>query len=216
MNLITGNKRYSSWSFRPWFLMKMAGIPFKETHLWIRKPDSLAKIRKFSPGGRVPVLIDGNVKVWESVAICEYLAEKFPKKQLWPKDAKARAEASSVSHEMHAGFMAMRLNLPCHFINRYSNFVVPPDAQADIARIQEIWNDCRKKYGKLGPFLFGKFSIADAMFAPVVFRFFAYGVKADGKISQAYRDMIEGLPASQEWVRLARQEKERIPAYEKS
>ena len=200
---------------RPWFLMKMAGIPFKEIQLWIRKPDSLKKIRKFSPGGRVPVLLDGKVKVWESVAICEYIAEKFPKKQLWPKDAKAKAEAVSVSHEMHAGFMAMRMNLPCHFINRYKGFVPPDDAKADIARIQEIWNDCRKKYGKAGPFLFGKFSVADAMFAPVVFRFLAYGVKADSKFSRGYMETIESLPASQEWVRGARQEKERIPAYER-
>ncbi len=194
--------------------MKMAGIPFKETQVWIRKPDSLDKIRKFSPGGRVPVLLDGKVKVWESVAICEYLHEKFPKKNLWPKDVKVRAQASSVSHEMHAGFMSMRTSMPCHFINRYSDFTFTEEAKADMARIQEIWNDCRKKYSKGGPFLFGKFSIADAMYAPVVFRFLAYGAQA-GKISKAYMDTIESLPASREWVRSARQEKEIIPVYER-
>ena len=117
---------------------------------------------------------------------------------------------------MHAGFMAMRTNLPCHFINRYSKFIVPPEAQADIARIQEIWNGCRKKYGKGGPFLFGRLSVADAMFAPVVFRLLAYGVKADSQASKNYMETIETLPISQEWVRLARLEKERIPAYEQA
>jgi glutathione S-transferase len=215
MRLIIGNKRYSSWSFRPWFLMKMSGIPFKETRIWIRKPDSYAKIRRYSPGGRVPALLDGPITVWESLAICEYLAEKFPKKNLWPKDTKARAVARSISHEMHAGFQAMRSHLPCHFIARYRNFTVPQEAKDDIARIQEIWNDCRKRYGKAGPFLFGRFSIADAMYAPVVFRFLAYGVKTD-RTSRVYMNTIESLSVSGEWVRDARREKLVIPAYDKS
>ena len=215
MKLIIGNKRYSSWSFRPWFLMKQAGILFQETLIWIRKPDSYKQIRKFSPGGRVPVLMDGKIAIWESLAICEYLADKFPKKQFWPKDPKTRAIARSISHEMHAGFQAMRKHLPCHFIARYPDFVVPEEAKEDVARIQEIWKDCREKYGKEGPFLFGKFSIADVMYAPVAFRFLAYNVKTD-KICQAYMDTLESLPVAQEWVKGARKEKEIIPQYEKT
>ncbi len=214
MNLLIGNKRYSSWSFRPWLLMQEAGIPFKETMIWIHKPDTYKNIRKHNPGGRVPALIDGKITVWESLAICEYLAEKFPKKQLWPKDPAARAMARSISHEMHAGFQGMRSELNCHFVNRYQGYVIPASAKADIDRVIEIWRECRRKYGKGGPFLFGKFSIADAMYAPVVFRFLAYGVPVD-KVCKDYMDAIEILPGTLRWVIGAYQEKQIIPAYEK-
>ena len=213
MKLIIGNKKYSSWSFRPWFLLKMAGIPFEEKLIYIRKKDSYEKIRRYSPGGRVPALADGKVTVWESLAICEYLAEKFYKKDLWPKDPQAKAIARSISNEMHAGFQALRNHLPCHFFARYKDFTVPPEAQLDIDRILEIWSGCRKKWGKGGLFLFGKLSVADAMYAPVVFRFLAYGVKVDA-VSREYMDTIVSLPASREWVRAAQAETEIIPAYE--
>ena len=214
MNLLIGNKKYSSWSFRPWLLMKHAGIPFTEKFVWIHKPDSYAKMRKYSSGGRVPALIDGKITVWESLAICEYLAEKFPRKQLWPKNAAARAVARSVSNEMHAGFQDMRRELNCHFVNRYSGYKIPKSARADVERVKEIWNDCRHEFGKGGPFLFGDFSIADAMFAPVVFRFLAYGVPTD-RVTRAYMGTIESLHATQEWVQGAREEKEVISVYEK-
>ena len=213
LNLIIGNKKYSSWSFRPWLLLKMAGIPFPETQIFIRKENTDAKIRRYSPAGRVPVLVDGAVTVWESMAICEYLAEKFPKKGLWPKGDRAKGVARSVSHEMHAGFQALRQNLPCHFLARYRDFHVAPEARPDIDRIGEIWKGCRELWGKGGPFLFGKFSVADAMYAPVVFRFLAYSVKVDA-VSRKYMRTIESLPPSSEWVRAAREETTIIPAYE--
>lgn len=213
MKLIIGNKRYSSWSFRPWLLLREAGIPFDEKLIWIRRADSASNIKKVSPGGRVPALLDGKITVWESMAICEYLAEKFPRKGLWPRDAAAKAVARSVSHEMHAGFGDLRANLPCHFLNRYEGFKIHAAALPDIARVLEIWTTCRKRYGKGGPFLFGRFGVADAMYAPVVFRFLAYGVRVDA-VSRAYMREIESLRASREWVRGAARETERIAAYE--
>ena len=213
MQLIIGNKRYSSWSFRAWLLLKIARIPFKETLIYIRKADTAEKIRQYSPGGRVPVLIDGKVRVWESLAICEYIAEKFSAKGLWPRDKTAKAIARSVSHEMHAGFQNLRQNLPCHFLNRYKKFQIPDEVQDDIARILEIWTMARNKWGKGGPFLFGKFSVADAMYAPVVFRFLAYGVPVD-PISRQYMKTIESLSQTQAWVKAAGKETERIAVYE--
>lgn len=213
LKLIIGNKKYSSWSFRPWLLMKVMEIPFKEVRIAIHRPDSLKKILHYTPAGRVPVLIDGRVKVWESMAIGHYLAEKFPKKFLWPKDPVARAVAYSVAHEMHAGFQGMRQALPCHFLVRYHGFSVPSSAQADIDRVESLWTDCRKKWGKGGPFLFGNFSVADAMYAPVVYRWLAYGV-VPNRVCRDYMSAIESLPASREWVGAARHEKEVISDYE--
>lgn len=213
LNLVIGNRKYSSWSFRPWILMKVAGIPFRETFIPIRKPDSLKMIRRFSPAGRVPVLLDGGTAVWESLAICEHLAEKFPKNGLWPKDPKAKALARSVSHEMHAGFQGLRSHLPCHFLVRHKDFPIAAEARPDIDRVLHIWKSCRKRWGKGGPFLFGRFSVADAMYAPVVFRFLAYGVPVD-PASAAYMRAVVALPATQEWVRAAAREKDIIPAYE--
>lgn len=214
MQLIIGNKRYSSWSFRPWLLMKHAGIPFREIQIMIGQKDSGKKISRYSPGGRVPVLLDGKVTVWESLAICETVTEQFPSKNLWPRDKGARAVARSISHEMHAGFQALRKNLPCHFILRHKNFRIPAEAKPDIARVQEIWTSCRRQYGKGGPFLFGEFSVADAMYAPVVFRFLAYGVPVN-KVSRKYMKVMETLPATREWILAALEESERIAAYEK-
>lgn len=214
MKLIIGNKRYSSWSLRPWLLLRQAGIPFEEKLVWIHLPGTVREIRRYSPGGKVPALIDGRVRVWESLAICEYIAEKYPKKLLWPADPVARAEARSVSHEMHAGFQGLRSNLPCHFINRYRGFRVPAEARPDIERIREIWTEARRRWGKGGPFLYGRFSVADAMYAPVVFRYLAYGVKLD-PVSAEYVRTIEALPAMQEWLRAAVRETRRIAAYER-
>ncbi len=213
MKLVIGNKRYSSWSFRPWFLMKAAGIPFQEIQAFLRTEAGTKMIRRYSPGGRVPVLLDAKVTVWESLSICEYLAEKFPKKQLWPKNPAERAEARSISNEMHAGFQALRTNLPCHFLARYEDFKIPREAQGDIQRIQEIWIGCRKKYARGGSFLFGKLSVADAMFAPVVFRFLAYKVPVSSIVHQ-YMKVIESLPATQEWISGAAKETQRIAVYE--
>lgn len=213
LTLVIGNRKYSSWSFRPWLLLKVAGIPFAEKLIPIRKPSTAGAIRRYSPAGRVPVLVDGSVTVWESLAICEHVAESFPSKGLWPKDPRAKALARSISHEMHAGFQGLRSHLPCHFLARYRDFKVVPEAQADIDRVLEIWRNCRKRWGKGGSFLFGRFGVADAMYAPVVFRFLAYGVPVD-RVSKKYMEAVTSLPASREWVDAARREKETIAAYE--
>lgn len=213
LQLVIGNKKYSSWSFRPWLLLKTAGIPFVETLVWIRRPDSAKRISRFSPAGRVPVLIDGAVTLWESLAICEHVAERFSQKKLWPSDPRAKALARSISHEMHAGFTALRSHLPCHFLARYRNFSIAPEAKPDIERVLAIWRDCRKRFGKGGPFLFGRFGVADAMYAPVVFRFLAYGVRVD-RTARAYMDAIVRLPATREWVGAAQREVPTIAAYE--
>lgn len=209
LTLVIGNKAYSSWSFRPWILLKQAGIPFEEVRIAIRKADSAGKIEKFSKAGRVPVLADGNISVWESTAICEYLAEKFPKKNLWPKDTAARAIARSVSHEMHAGFAALRKAMPFNCRAFIPLAKLTPDVQADIDRVTEIWRECRAKYGKKSEFLFGDFTIADAMFAPVCLRFKTYGTGLD-PVSRVYVETIASLPATREWIAAAKKETERI------
>ena len=211
--LIIGNKNYSSWSLRPWLLMKQAGIPFREHYLPIRSATWQAQIHGLSPSGKVPALHDGAIRVWDSLAICEYLAERFPEKQLWPADAKARAEARSVSAEMHSGFMALRQNMFMNIRRRWPGRGRTPEALADIERITAIWNDYRNRYRAAGPFLFGRFSIADAMYAPVPLRFQTYGVELDGAAAD-YAQTLLGLPAMQEWVTAAHAEKEQLAHYE--
>lgn len=209
--IVLGNKNYSSWSLRPWLALKATGQPFKEEVIWLRKPDTRARILKHSPAGKVPVLQDGALVVWESLAICEYLAERFPAAKLWPDDRAARAVARSVSTEMHGGFAGLRRDLSMDIRARITDRVPAADAQADIARITELWRDCRARFGAGGPMLFGRFSIADCMFAPVVTRFVTYGVALD-PVCSAYRDAVMALPAMQEWIAAARSEAEVIPA----
>ncbi len=208
LTLIIGNKNYSPWPLRPWLALKQIAQPFKEIRIPIHQENSLKEILKYSPSGRVPALVDGTITVWESLAICEYLAERFPKSNLWPADSKVRAYARSISNEMHAGFQALRKNFPMNIRERISK-EIPKDAQEDIDRITGIWEDARANYGKGGQFLFGHFTIADAMYAPVVTRFVTYGVKLDS-ISEAYMKSILALPAMQEWVKAASVEKEVI------
>ncbi len=203
--LVIGNKTYSSWSFRPWIMLKQAGIPFEEKMVWIHEPDSLKNIRQHSPAGRVPVLEDGKIKVWESLAILEYLAEKFPQKNLWPKSAPARAMARSISNEMHAGFTALRKAMPFNCKTSTPLKEIPAEVLDDVERVMEIWKDCRKHYGKGGEFLFGGFSAADAMYAPVCSRFETYSVRLDA-VSKAYCNAILSLPATQEWIDAAKKE----------
>ena len=213
LTLVIGNKKYSSWSLRPWLLFKVAAIPFKETKVFIRKPDSLKKIRKYSPAGRVPCLVDRKIRVWDSLSIAEYANELFPKKDLWPKDKAARAEARSICAEMHSSFMDLRARMNMNCLGYFPGKGMTPEVQKDIDRILEIWTDCRRKYGKKGPFLFGDFTIADAFYAPVVFRFRTYAVHVD-KVSRKYMDTILHLPPMEEWLAGARQETEVIEAYE--
>lgn len=200
LHLVIGNKNYSSWSMRPWVLMTQAGIPFEETTIWLGEADTAANIARYSPSGTVPVLIDGDLTVHDSLAICEYLAEKFPQKNLWPKDAAMRARARSLAAEMHSGFARLRERLQMNIRNRYPGKGMTPEAAADIARIRAAWSDALARSG--GPWLFGSFGIADAMFAPVVFRFQTYGVALEGKAAE-YQDTMLATPALKKLMQLA-------------
>ena len=213
LTLVIGNKNYSSWSLRPWLALKQARIPFKEIWISLYNEESSSRIKQYSPSGKVPALQDGSVTVWESLAICEYLAEKFPEKHFWPADRKARALARAVASEMHAGFAALRQHMSMNCRQRLPGRGRTPETLKDIERICALWNDCRTHCGKGGDFLFGKFSIADAMYAPVVLRFVTYEVELDA-ISAAYAKAVIALPAIQEWIADARAETEVIPQFE--
>ncbi len=156
LRLIIGNKNYSSWSFRPWLAMKVAGIAFEETLISLEASDFKTRVTAVSPAGRVPVLIDGDVVIWESLAILEYLADKFPAAGLWPKDAAARAHARAVASEMHAGFQPLRRLLPMNMWRPVKPRALDDAAKADVARIEAIWNSCRAKFGAGGAFLYGQ------------------------------------------------------------
>lgn len=207
LQLVIGNKNFSSWSLRPWLLLKQAGLPFREIPVRLRQADTKAQILAHSPSGKVPALIDGDLTVWDSLAICEYLAEKASLNQvdLWPADPKARAEARSVSAEMHSGFAALRQHMSMEVAASRPGEGQTPEVLADIARIADLWTSCRERFAAAGPFLFGDFSVADAMYAPVAFRFHTYGVELP-PLAAAYRDTLLALPAMQEWAADARAE----------
>jgi glutathione S-transferase len=211
LKLILGSKNYSSWSFRPWLAMTVAGIAFEETVLPIYTSGAREKILAYSPSGKVPVLIDDEIRVWESLAIIEYAAEKFPAAGLWPQPGEARAHARAIAHEMHGGFLPLRRNCPMNMRRPPGAIDLPADALANVARIAEIWTDCRARYG--GPFLCGAFGAADAMYAPVVSRFHTYGV-AVGPIARAYMDAMMALPAWSAWQARAVEESWVLPDFE--
>ncbi|MGF1491962.1 MAG: glutathione S-transferase family protein [Microcoleaceae cyanobacterium] len=208
ITLVIGNKNYSSWSLRPWLAMKQVGLEFDEIRIPFDTPDTHQKLRQYSPTGRVPVLLHDDLTVWESLAICEYVAESFAP-QLWPQNRIARAIARAVSHEMHAGFPNLRLQMPMDCRGRYPGEGMKPEVRTDIDRISQIWRTCREKFGQVGEMLFGEFSIADAMFAPVVSRFVTYDVKL-GEVEQQYMKAILSLPAMQNWLQAADQEVEHL------
>lgn len=209
LTLLIANKAYSSWSLRPWLALKQAGLPFREALVPLRQPDTAARIRELSPSGRVPCLRDGERIVWDSLAICEYIAELAPAAGLWPDDSHARAVARSVSAEMHSGFIALRSTMSMDLKRDRSGEGMTPEAAADIARIQALWADARARFGQApdagGPFLFGRFTIADAMFAPVVTRFATYGVALEDG-ARAYCDAVLALPALRDWTAAAKAE----------
>ena len=209
--LVIGNKAYSSWSLRPWLAMKYAGLAFDEIRIPLFENGHAAKIRQYSASGKVPVLVDGATVIWESLAICEYLAERHPEKKLWPADAAARAHGRAISAEMHAGFLALRGNMGMNVRRSYPRVGRTAEVAADIARIEAIWNDCLTRYG--GPFLFGAFSIADAMYAPVATRFRTYAVKLSDA-TQRYADTLLALPAMREWYAAAQTETEVLSQFE--
>ncbi len=217
LHLIIGNKAYSSWSLRPWIAMKAHGLAFRETVINLGDADVKAKILAVSPGGKVPVLHHGDITVWESLAILEYLADAFYDRHWWPTDPHARAMARAISAEMHAGFSALRANMTMNVRRSIPNRVRAAGVDADIARVTTIWRACRERFGSApksgGPFLFGAFSNADAMFAPVVTRFKTYAVELDD-ISRAYSAAMLEHPAMKEWYAAAAVEPWVIEKYE--
>jgi glutathione S-transferase len=198
LTLFIGDKNLSSWSLRPWLAMTYAGISFTERLIRLDQESTRAEISDVSPSSRVPCLLDGDLVIWDSLSICEYLAEKFPEKHLWPDDRRAHATARSVSAEMHSGFSGLRSMWPMYFLREGMRHTTH-GIEGDIARIIEIWENCRRDFGAGGAFLFGRFSIADAMFAPVVSRFVTYGPVALPERAAAWRDMMWALPAMREW-----------------
>lgn len=212
LRLVIANKNYSSWSMRPWIVMKAFGIPFQEIRILLDQPDTSAQIERYSPGGRVPVLVAGDVTIWDSMAICEYLAEQFPEKEMWPQATDARAVARSVCAEMHSGFSGLRSTMSMNIRGSFPGKGHTAEAQADIGRICEIWETCLSEYGH-HQFLFGDFSIADAFFAPVVMRFRTYAVSLAPAL-HAYVERISSHPAVAQWISDAIAETEVISKYE--
>lgn len=213
MHLVLANKRYSSWSMRPWILMTALGIPFRQTVIALRQPDTRSRILEVSPSGKCPVLIDGDVSVWESLAIIEHLAERFPDKGVWPRDPKARALARSISAEMHAGFQGLRQNCPMNLGAKFAARDWPDAVTADVVRLEAMWADARARFGAGGPYLFGAFCGADAMYAPVVTRLDTYQLNV-GPGTRAYMDAILPHPALVSWRLAALQEPWTIPEFE--
>lgn len=213
MKLVIGDKNYSSWSMRPWVLMRHAGIPFEEVCIELGEDETPARIAQHSPSGRVPCLVtDDGQPVWESLAILETLAERHPEHAFWPRDAAARAHARSVSSEMHGGFGDMRTTMSMNIRAKRPGTGATPGTLADVARIDAIWNDCLQRYG--GPFLFGRtFGIADAMYAPVVMRFNTYAPKVSAA-AMAYCERVTALPAVREWIEAAQRETHLLAKYE--
>lgn len=205
MRLVVGNKNYSSWSLRAWLAMKVLGIPFQEERIPLYGETSKAEILRYSPAGKVPVLVDGDLHVWDSLAILEYLAEREPR--IWPADARSRARARSISAEMHSGFRNLRQHMSMNIRRRHPGKGRTPESLADVRRVVEIWSECR------GPFLFGPFCGADAMYAPVVLRFRTYEVELP-PACRAYADQVLALPALKEWIRDAERETESLPQFD--
>jgi len=211
--LIIGNKNYSSWSLRTWFLLTEAGIEFEEYRIALDMENTAAEIARFSPAGRVPVLMLGEQPVWDTLAIAETAAELWPEKELWPSEPAARAHARSVSAEMHAGFPTLREAMPMNCRAMGRTVSLPDALAADIDRILDIWSDCHRRYQAQGNWLFGRFSVADAMFAPVVLRFRTYGINLPESASNYPRRLLES-ESIQSWLAAAESEVEVIKSEE--
>jgi glutathione S-transferase len=210
--LVIGNKNYSSWSLRPWLALTQAGVAFEQIRIPLDQPDTRARILEHSPSGRVPCLIDGALRVWDSLAICETASERYAGGALWPSDADHRAHARAVTAEMHSGFAALRTHMPVDIRarrpERGAAALARPDVAADIARIMALWGECLARSG--GPMLFGAFTIADAFYAPVITRFMTYGVVLPSRLAD-YADAVLALPAMRAWTEAAQAETEVIP-----
>ena len=212
MRLVIANKLYSSWSLRPWMVLHAFAIPFEETIIPLRQPDSKTRVLEHSPSGKVPALIDGDVTVWESLAIIEYLAERLPEKPIWPRERQARAHARAVSNEMHGGFAALRQVCPMNLGARFKTPELSDDVKANVARIEAIWTEARAKFGKSGPYLYGAFSAADAMYAPVASRLETYQIPV-GAGTRTYIDTITNHRSFVAWRDAALEEPWSIADY---
>ena len=210
LKLLIANKSYSSWSMRPWLLLEQFGIPFEEIVVPLDEPDSKARMRAINPAGKAPALVDGDLTVWDSLAICEYVAEQFPQHAIWPRAKEARAMARSIAAEMHSSFQSLRQQCPMVVHRQRAAIDFSAETLADIARIEAIWRDAREKFGQGGPFLFGAFSAADAMYAPIVVRFATFDAPV-ADASRAYMAAIEGTPGWAKWMKGAAAERWRIP-----
>lgn len=200
LTLVIGNKNYSSWSMRPWLALRAGGIAFEERFIPLyTSPADKQRILDITPAGKVPALIDGDVTVWDSLAIIEYAAERFPEAGLWPVNPASRAHARSISAEMHSGFSALRSECGMNLHRRIGAKTLSHNARADIARIQELWTDCRRRSARDGPFLFGSFTAADAMYAPVIHRFRTYAIDVTSLVRE-YMDAMMALPAFRQWT----------------
>ncbi len=202
LTLVIGNKNYSSWSLRAWLALKKTGAEFDELLIPLSRPETEAAIKAHSPSGRVPVLKDGDITIWDTLAIAEYLAERFPEAGPWPADAGMRAFARSICAEMHSSFAALRGGMPMNVRARLPGKGRSPEVDADIARVQQIWETCRNRAGEDGPFLFGGFTLADAFYAPVVSRFRTYDV-AMSDVCRAYAEAVWAWPDLRDWAAAA-------------
>ncbi len=208
-HLIIGNKNYSSWSLRPWLLLKEKGIPFEETRIPLYQEGSEKSLLQHSPSGKVPAFVHNGFTVWDSLAICEYIADIHPEKRCWPEAVDARGFARSISSEMHSGFFAIRNSLPMNCRTQTQCTDISEELRAEIARVCEIWRACRERFPAAGDFLFGSFSIADAMYAPVVLRFKTYGIRVPAT-ERNYMAAVLSLDSLKAWIAAAIAEKEDI------
>ncbi len=213
LQLVIANKAYSSWSLRPWILLTHFEIPFEEVVIPMGRPETRETMLAYAPTGKCPSLHDGAISVWESLAILEYVAENHPEKPIWPEDKAARAHARSLSSEMHAGYQALREACPTNFRRAPKPIALSDAVEGDVARIEAAWAQARAAFGEAGPFLYGRFSAADAMFAPVVNRFHAYAAPVSAA-TRAYMDAMMALPAWKAWIAGAEAEPWRIEKYE--
>jgi glutathione S-transferase len=210
LRIVIGDQNLSSWSMRPWLVLVASGLPFEEIKILLDRPDTAKRIKRYSPSGRVPVLLDGTRTIWDSLAICEYIAELAPDKNLWPSDSQMRAEARSYVAEMHSGFAALRSQCSMDIGLKTKMKHLMPQTAADISRILELWKKALAQ--SKGPYLFGEFGIVDAFYAPVVMRFLSYGIEVrDAKI-RAYMSRIKNHSAVKKWIAGAKKEK---PHYQK-
>jgi len=214
LTLTIANRNYSSWSLRAWLALEATGATFDEVMVLLGRPDTPTEIAKHSPNGLVPALRDGDLVIWDSLAIAEYLAERFPNAGLWPSDPQVRAIARSVVAEMHSGYTAVRGNMPMNIRASYPGEGRGPGVEEDVQRITTVWESCRRDFGEGGDLLFGGFTIADAFFAPVICRFRTYGIEMGG-IAGAYMDAVLALAAMRDWVAKAEAEEWKVDRYDR-